>query len=47
MWCQDLGNNDILNIRWAREDPNPIAKEAAKRADQDAVVIGMEAKGIR
>ena len=42
---QSLGNNEILNVRWGNEDPNPIAKEAAKRANADAVVAAVTAAG--
>ena len=43
---QALEHDEILNIRWAHDDPNPVAKQAAKRANQDAIVAIMEAKGI-
>ena len=45
MKSQSLGNNEILNIRWANEDPNPVAKAAAERANADAVVAAVKAAG--
>jgi hypothetical protein len=32
--------------RWAYDDPNPIAKESIRRADQDAAIALLEARGI-
>lgn len=43
MSCQDLGGGEILNIRWSYTDPNPVAKEAVQRSDQDAVIAGLQA----
>jgi hypothetical protein len=34
---QNLGNGEILNVRWAYDDPNPITKRAIERANQDAI----------
>ncbi|KAG6332768.1 hypothetical protein ID866_6324 [Astraeus odoratus] len=31
MACQSLDNDEILNVRWATEDPNPVSKEQEKR----------------
>ncbi|KDQ14888.1 hypothetical protein BOTBODRAFT_187612 [Botryobasidium botryosum FD-172 SS1] len=31
MACQSLDNDEILNVRWATEDPNPVQKVAEKR----------------
>ncbi|KAG8922527.1 Pre-mRNA-splicing factor [Tulasnella sp. 417] len=31
MACQSLDNDEILNVRWATGDPNPVAKAAEKR----------------
>ena len=31
MACQSLDNDEILNVRWATEDPNPTSKVAEKR----------------
>jgi hypothetical protein len=41
MACQSLdsggtsGNDEILNVRWATEDPNPVSKVAEKRRLED------------
>lgn len=43
---QNLGNNEILNIRWAYEDPNPHAKKSIKRANQDAIIAKLKAQGV-
>lgn len=40
MACQSLDNDEILNVRWATEDPNPESKVAEKRRLED---IGQEA----
>ena len=40
MACQSLDNDEILNVRWATEDPNPVQKVAEKRR---LVEIGQEA----
>ncbi|KAF9533973.1 hypothetical protein CPB83DRAFT_902655 [Crepidotus variabilis] len=40
MACQSLDNDEILNVRWATEDPNPVAKVAEKRRLED---MGQEA----
>ncbi|EMD33866.1 hypothetical protein CERSUDRAFT_117392 [Gelatoporia subvermispora B] len=31
MACQSLDNDEILNVRWATEDPNPTSKEEEQR----------------
>lgn len=31
MACQSLNNDEILNVRWATEDPNPTSKGVEKR----------------
>lgn len=46
MTCQKLDHNEILSIRWAHDDPNPIAKEAIEKADKDAVVNLLQGKGV-
>ena len=43
---QNLGGDEILNIRWAYEDPNPIAKKAIKRSNQDAIIAKLKAQGV-
>jgi hypothetical protein len=40
MACQSLDNDEILNVRWATEDPNPVQKVAEKRRLED---MGQEA----
>mmetsp|Transcript_8539 Transcript_8539/g.13100 ORF Transcript_8539/g.13100 Transcript_8539/m.13100 type:complete len:541 (-) Transcript_8539:46-1668(-) len=43
---QALDHNEILNIRWAHEDPNPVATDAAVRADADALVELLQKRGV-
>lgn len=40
MACQSMDNDEILNVRWATEDPNPVQKVAEKRRLED---MGQEA----
>lgn len=40
MACQSLDNDEILNVRWATEDPNPVMKVVEKRRLED---MGQEA----
>jgi len=40
MACQSLDNDEILNVRWATEDPNPTQKVAEKRRLEE---LGQEA----
>ena len=40
MACQSLDNDEILNVRWATEDPNPVQKVLEKRRLED---LGREA----
>ncbi|ETP38326.1 hypothetical protein F442_14024 [Phytophthora nicotianae P10297] len=42
---QSLQSDEVLNVRWAFDDPNPVAKQAAERSDRDAIVAMMKAKG--
>lgn len=46
MACQSLDNDEILNVRWATEDPNPVQKVAEKRRleelGQDAIKARMD-----
>lgn len=35
MACQSMDNDEILNVRWATEDPNPVQKVAEKRRLED------------
>ena len=43
---QSLEHGEILNIRWAHDDPNPVAKEAIERANLDAVYSILQSRGI-
>ena len=43
---QSLDQGEILDIRWAHDDPNPVAQDAIGRADKDALFALMQAKGI-
>lgn len=42
---QSLDYDEVLVLRWAYDDPNPLAKEAIKRANADAVVTAIAAVG--
>lgn len=46
MSCQALDHEEILSIRWAHDDPNPIAKQSIERADKDALVSILQGKGV-
>ena len=46
MTNQALDHNEILSIRWAHDDPNPIAKQSIEMADKDAVLALLQAKGV-
>jgi hypothetical protein len=46
MHCQALDGNEILSIRWAHDDPNPVARDSIQRADKDALAALLRAKGI-
>ena len=43
---QKLDAEENINLKWAYEDPNPVAAEAAARADADAMVQLLKAKGV-
>ena len=43
---QSLGQGEILSIRWAHDDPNPVAQEAISRADKDALAALLQARGV-
>ncbi|GMH84743.1 hypothetical protein TrVE_jg5255 [Triparma verrucosa] len=47
MCNQTLGQGEIINVRWAHDDPNPIAQEAIRRADADAAVAALKARGVQ
>ncbi|KAL4075077.1 hypothetical protein V8B97DRAFT_1949392 [Scleroderma yunnanense] len=46
MACQSLDNDEILNVRWATEDPNPVSKEQEKHRleeqGQEAIKMRMD-----
>ncbi|KAJ3121769.1 Pre-mRNA-splicing factor [Physocladia obscura] len=42
MHCQSLDNNEILNVRWATEDPNPKAVLINKRKAEEKVVDALK-----
>lgn len=43
---QSLDGGEILVIRWAFDDPNPVAQDSIVRADKDAITSLLENKGI-
>ena len=43
---QKLDAEENINVRWAYDDPNPVAEAAAARADADAMVKLLQAKGV-
>jgi len=42
---QALDHEEVLDVRWAFEDQNPIAREATERANADAMIAAMQAAG--
>jgi hypothetical protein len=44
MACQSLDNDEILNVRWATEDPNPTSKVAEKRRLEEIGRAAIRAK---
>ena len=46
MGNQALDHSEILSLRWAHDDPNPVAQDAISRADKDALFALLQAKGI-
>ncbi len=47
MLGQPLDAGEVLNVRWAYDDPNPVAKEAMERADMDATMAMLRARGVK
>ena len=43
---QQLDQGEVLNVKWAHDDPNPVAREAIERANRDAVFSILQARGI-
>eukprot|EP00953_Heterococcus_sp_UTEX-ZZ885_P016064 9056-Heterococcus_DN1.PRE.2 len=41
-----IANTEVLNLRWAFDDPNSVAKEAIARTNMDATLAMLHAKGI-
>ena len=39
---QSLDNNEVLNVRWAYEDPDPLAKERIKKEQQQQIQQALE-----
>jgi hypothetical protein len=46
MTCQSLDFQEILSIRWAKDDPNPIAQNSISMADKDALASFLNARGV-
>ncbi|KAG5187153.1 hypothetical protein JKP88DRAFT_154417, partial [Tribonema minus] len=45
MFNQSLGAGEVLNLRWAYDDPNPVAQATAARGDFDATMAALHAQG--
>lgn len=43
---QALDHGEVLMIRWAYDDPNPVAQDSIARADKDAIASLLLSKGI-
>ena len=43
---QTLDHGEVLMIRWAFDDPNPVAQDSIARADKDAMASLLQSKGI-
>eukprot|EP01041_Mallomonas_annulata_P008801 gene8801-18209_t len=46
MTNQALDHSEILSLRWAHDDPNPVAQDSIARADKDALYALLSAKGF-
>jgi WW domain len=46
MTCQTLDWKEVLSIRWAHDDPNPIAQNSISMADKDALTAFLDARGV-
>eukprot|EP00949_MAST-11_sp_MAST-11-sp1_P005353 g5353.t1 len=44
---QSLGHDEVLNVKWAYEDPNPHVKREVQRSNEDAMAAAIRAKGIQ
>lgn len=43
---QSLDQEELLAVKWAHDDPNPVAKEAIEKANKDALAALLLARGI-
>lgn len=43
---QALDGGEVLSVKWAHDDPNPVAKEAIEKANKDALTALLLARGI-
>jgi hypothetical protein len=46
MQGQSLDQGEIISVRWAYDDPNPVAQDSISRADKDALTALLTAKGV-
>lgn len=44
MYAQSLEGGEIINVRWATDDPNPASIEAVKRRSENEVINTIKAK---
>jgi hypothetical protein len=44
MYAQSLEGGEIINVRWATDDPNPASIEAVKRKAESDVISAIKAK---
>ena len=43
---QALDGGEVLSVRWAHDDPNPVAQEAIDKSNKDALVALMLSRGL-
>jgi len=46
MGNQALDGKETLNVKWASDDPNPVAQEAVARSNLDAAMLLMQQQGV-
>jgi hypothetical protein len=46
MGNQALLGKETLNVKWASDDPNPVAQEAVARSNLDAAMLLMQQQGV-
>ena len=46
MLGQSLDKKEVLAIRWAFDDPNPVAQQAIEKVNEDSLVQMMAAKQV-